>query len=195
MSDLSFIKTPAGLVPATEHDKEAFDKWKQGSVIAGKFKQVRNAKFHRKLFALLNLTFDYYEPSSGVLTTDEKRIAKKIFMRLDSLHTGDGFMIDFGREFLREESQERKSKIANIEKAFEPFRKDIIIESGFYYEVKCPSGIRKEAKSISFANMDEIEFNQLYKAVFNTCWNFVLSRYFEDENQAQDAAEKMLSFT
>jgi len=195
MAELSFIKTNAGLVPHTEHDKDIYDKWRLGAIIAGSFKQIRNPKFLRKFFALLNLTFDYYEPSSGVLTEDEKRIATKIFMTLDNYNNNNGFFIDYGREFMRAESQERRATIQTIEKAFEPFRKWLTIEAGYYDEIAVPGGIIKEARSISFASMDEIEFSQLYKAVFNVCWHFVLSRVFVSECQAEEAANNLLSFT
>lgn len=194
MPELSFIKTNVGLVPHTDNDKKTFDRWKLGAVIVGNFKQIRNPKFHRKFFALLNLTFDYYEPSSGVLTADEKRIATKIFMTLDNHNNKNGFFIDFGREFMRSESEERRATIESIEKAFEPFRKWLIVEAGFYDEIPVPGGIVKEAKSISFAKMEDIEFSQLYKSVFDVCWRFVLSRVFKDEHEAEEAAVSLLNF-
>lgn len=194
MPELSFIKTNVGLVPHTDNDKKTFDRWKLGAVIAGNFKQVRNPKFHRKFFALLNLTFDYYEPSSGVLTADEKRIATKIFMTLDNHNNKNGFFIDFGREFMRSESEERRATIESIEKAFDPFRKWLIVEAGYFDETHVPGGIVKEAKSISFAKMEDIEFSQLYKSVFDVCWRFVLSRVFKDEHEAEEAAVSLLNF-
>jgi len=195
MAELSFVKTRAGLVPHTEHDKEVFNKWKLGSVISGEFKKVRNPLFHRKFFALLNLTFDYYEPASGVLTADEKRIATKIFITLDNYNNKNGVMLDFGREFLKAESEDRRANIENIEKAFEPFRKWAIIQAGFYDEVSLPGGTIKVARSISFANMDEIEFGHLYKSFFNVCWFFVLSRFFKSESEADNAAMNLLKFS
>ena len=194
MAELCFIKQSGGLVPHTDHDRVIFDNWKLGSVIAGNFKQVRNPEVHKRFFALLNLTFDYYEPSSGVLTADEKRIAKKIFLTLDNHNNKNGFFIDFGREFMRSESEERRATIESIEKAFEPFRKWLTIEAGFYDEIPVPGGFVKEAKSISFAKMEDIEFSQLYKAVFDVCWRFVLSRVFSSEAEAEEAAISLLNF-
>lgn len=194
MATVHFVKTSIGLIPASNGDKEIFHTWKFGAIICGKFTQSRNYQFHKKLFGLLNLAFEYYEPSSGVLTNDEKRIATKIFKTLDNYNDNNGVMLDFGREFLRAESQARKAQIENIQKAFEPFRTEMIIESGFYDEVRTPLGIKKYAKSISFASMDEFEFTELYKAVFNTLWRFVLSRYFPNEQEAETAAVNMLNY-
>lgn len=194
MAEVNFIKTSAGLVPASESDKEIYDKWKLGGVICGKFTQSRNYNYHKRFFGLLNLAFDYYEPSSGVLTADEKRIATKIFQTLDNCNNNSGVLLDFGREFLAKESELRRNQITNIQKAFEPFRAEMIIESGFYDEVRLPTGVKKVAKSISFASMDEHQFRELYKAVFETLWRFVLSRHFKTEAEAEDAAIKMLNY-
>lgn len=48
-------------------------------------------------------------------------------------------------------------------------RKELTIESGFYTEYVDFQGIiQKEAKSISFASMDEIEFSELYSKFIDT---------------------------
>ena len=195
MATVNFIKTSIGLVPISEADKEIYNRWKLGRVICGKFSQSRNYEYHKKFFGLLNLAFDFYEPSSGVLTNDEKRLATKIFTSLDTASSNSGVMLDWGREFMRTESQLRRSQIENIKKAFEPFREEMTIAAGYYDEVRTPLGIKKYARSISFSSMDEYHFNELYKAVFNTLWRFVLSRYFKSEAEAEDAAIKMLSYS
>jgi len=195
MAEVHFIKTSTGLVPVSEADKEIYNKWKLGRVICGKFSQSRNYEYHKRFFGLLNLAFDYYEPSSGVLTRDEKELLRKVFISLDNASNNSGVMLEWGREFIRLETNSRKSKIENIQKAFEPFREEMIIESGFYDEVRTPLGIKKYARSISFASMDEHQFRELYKAVFNTLWRFVLSRYFKNEDEAEDAAMKMLTYS
>lgn len=45
----------------------------------------------------------------------------------------------------------------------EQLRKELTIEAGFYNEYSTFTGeIKREAKSISFSSMDQIEFNDLY---------------------------------
>lgn len=52
-----------------------------------------------------------------------------------------------------------------IQKNFERFRKDVAIACGFYDLVTNIMGdTRAEAKSISFASMEEDEFNKLYQS-------------------------------
>lgn len=194
MAEVHFIKTIHGLTPANDHSKQVFEKWKNGGVISGEFKQVRNAAYHRKFFAMLNLTFDYWEPSNGVLTEQEKRIISKFVSALEAHSSNSGAIKAFGRSFLKKLSDKRKERITTITKSFEAFRKEIIIESGFYNLVHTTNGIKKEAESISFAKMDETRFQEVYKAVFSTAWNQVLSKSFPSEEEAQNAIDNMLSF-
>jgi len=55
-------KTLSGFIPADPKTDEWYRKVKLGSTIHSDFKQMRNAAFHRKLFALFNLAFDYWNP-------------------------------------------------------------------------------------------------------------------------------------
>ena len=54
-----------------------------------------------------------------------------------------------------------KSKIEN----FDDYREWALMRSGFVREVKTPRGVFHRATSISFANMDDDEFQEVYKAV------------------------------
>lgn len=60
--EVFFTKTPAGLIPAEDEDREKIRKWKTGALIKGEFTQPRNPKFLRKFMALINLGFEAWEP-------------------------------------------------------------------------------------------------------------------------------------
>jgi len=47
---------------ANEAADKLFSRTKLGDIIRSPFRQMRNAGFHRKLFALFNLAYDYWEP-------------------------------------------------------------------------------------------------------------------------------------
>lgn len=83
-----------------------------------------------------------------------------------------------------------------IQKNFDRFRKDMVILSGHYELVFGADGApRKEAKSISFSNMDELEFNDLYKDVFNVLWDRVLSLAgFRSCEEVENIVNQMLAF-
>lgn len=121
MAEIFFNKKNGMLVPTSESDMEAIAALKNGETYRIEIKRPRNAKFHRKYFALLDILFDLFEPTP----------------------------VEYKGE--------------PVLKNRERFRKDIAIACGHYdLVVNLKGEVRAEAKSISFANMDEIEFSQLY---------------------------------
>ena len=68
------------------------------------------------------------------------------------------------------------------EKNFERFRKDITILAGYYDVVPRVRGEPKaEAKSISFASMEQDDFEGLYEATITTLIKFVLKNYTRED--------------
>jgi len=64
----------------------------------------------------------------------------------------------------------------------ERFRKDVTIAAGFYDVVINLKGeVKAEAKSISFANMDEDEFAEVYNRVADVLLQRVLKTYTRDD--------------
>lgn len=80
-----------------------------------------------------------------------------------------------------------------VEKNKEKLRKDLTIMAGFGYPVVNINGdVRMEAKSISFANMDETEFEALYSAFINVILQKVLTNYTRDD--LDEVVDKVLRF-
>lgn len=68
------------------------------------------------------------------------------------------------------------------EKSFDRFRKDLIILCGMFNAVyRIDGSVRIEAKSISFAKMDEKEFNELWKLTTKVILEHVLTNYSDDD--------------
>lgn len=60
-------------------------------------------------------------------------------------------------------------------KDIDTFREQVTITAGFHYVVVDIRGHAKvRAKSISFANMEEAEFDRVYAAVFHVCWQILM---------------------
>ena len=79
--------------------------------------------------------------------------------------------------------------------SLEAFRKELTIQAGYYDVYETPWGVRKEAKSISFASMSQEEFNAFYQNCFQVAWNMMLAAVFDSEESAQQAAvQKMMEF-
>jgi hypothetical protein len=130
-------KTLGGaLVPLDEGQEDLLKKFGVDSLLRCEIKQVRNPRFHRKFFALLNVGYEAWEPPM----------------------------------------QEYKGY--EVQKEFEHFREDVTIAAGFYVVTTNLHGtVRLRAKSISFAKMDEDEFERLYNNVANVLLQSVLTRY------------------
>jgi len=76
------------------------------------------------------------------------------------------------------------------EKAFEQFRKDLIILSGHYNAYyRLDGSVRIEAKSISFGSMNEDTFEELYSSTIDVVLKRILHHYTREdlENVVREA--------
>jgi hypothetical protein len=194
MAEVALIRTPQGLVPATEADREQCQKWKLGQVIHGKFARMRNPRFHGKFFAMLDLAWDYWEPVGGLVPRQELRGIRGLARYFEAQSGKPGQLSQAVAAYIEGLEQARAQRYPVVEKSREAFREWVTIEAGHFHLVQTPEGIRKEAKSISWAHMDESAFEPLYRDVFNACWRLVLSAHFETEHDALNAAEQMGGF-
>jgi hypothetical protein len=73
------------------------------------------------------------------------------------------------------------------------FRSDVTILAGYYEQhVRLDGSIRTVAKSISFAKMEEDEFEKLYSSVIDVMLQRVLTKYSRDD--LDDVVNKILGF-
>lgn len=117
-----YIREKRQIQPEYRSDFDELNKLKDGIVYRWDIKQHRNYEFHKKFFALLNLTHhNLSEPYSEMW------------------------------------------------KNFEHFRAVITMKSGFYETIQTDKGTIYFPKSISFSNMDETEFQEVYDKVCTEC--------------------------
>lgn len=84
-------------------------------------------------------------------------------------------MLNFAYEYWNPEPMQLEGFDITPEKNFDRFRKDVLILAGFRHAVvNIKNEVRFEADSISFASMDDMQFQDVYQAVFNVCWRMVL---------------------
>ncbi|MBL7635137.1 DUF1367 family protein [Atlantibacter hermannii] len=196
MAQLQLIKHPPGiLIPATPETSELLQsKIKLGAVLVADFKQVRNPAFHRKFFALLNLGFEYWEPTGGAISSNERKLVTGYAKFLASFGGSESALLDAAEQYLARIADRRAGGIS-ICKSFDAYRAWVTIEAGHYDAIQLPDGtLRKHPRSIAFANMDETEFQQLYKDALDVLWRWILSRAFSDQHEAENAAEQLMSF-
>lgn len=194
MAELALIRTSHGLQPATEADRELVQKWRLGQVVHGKYTQMRNAGFHRKFFGMLDLAFDYWEPKGGLIPQQERRGIEGLARYFEQLNNRPGQLQNAVQAYFEKLEQDRAERFPAADKSREAFRAWAIVESGHYVLEQTPTGIRRKAKSMSWASMDETEFETLYRDVFNVLWRTVLQAHFESEADAMAAAEQLGGF-
>jgi len=196
MAQLQLIKHSSNiLIPATPETSDFLQsKCKLGTVLVADFKQVRNPAFHRRFFALLNLGFEYWEPTGGAISSNERRLVTGYARYLASFGGSETALLDAAEQYLDRIADKRTGSISAC-KSFDAYRAWVTIESGHYDAIQLPDGtLRKHPRSIAFANMDETEFQQLYKAALDVLWRWILSRAFRDQREAENAAAQLLSF-
>ncbi len=150
---INLIKTNGGFIPADNQAREFLDKQKAGAYLVANITKPRNAKFHRKYFALLNVGFDLWTPEP-----------------IDNERWGAP------------------------EKDFDTFRGECISRAGFYIPVFSTKGeLRLKAQSISFANMDEIKFSNLYDKTLNVMLKLAPNHVTKE--LIDEAVDNIMSFS
>lgn len=98
-------------------------------------------------------------------------------------------MLNFAFEYWQ--PGEINSEYGTPERNFDRFRKDLIILAGFYHTViRLDGSVRTEAQSISFAKMDQREFERVYNAVFNVIMDRIFRGY--EAEQVQEMIEQFM---
>lgn len=195
--ELHLIKHQSGiLIPATPETSDVLQsKIKLGAVLVAEFRQVRNPAFHRRFFALLNLGFEYWEPTGGAISSNERKLVNGYAKFLAAFGGNEGAQLDAAEQYLEQVASRRITNGISLCKSFDAYRAWVIVEAGHYDAIQLPDGtLRKHPRSIAFANMDETEFQQLYKAALDVLWRWVLSRAFKDQREAENAASQLMSF-
>jgi hypothetical protein len=81
-----------------------------------------------------------------------------------------------------------------VQKNFDRFRSDIVILAGFFEATIAINGeTRLAAKSISFANMGQDEFDGLYEKVITVVMHKILTNYQRED--LDNIIEQLLQFT
>lgn len=100
-------------------------------------------------------------------------------------------MLDVGFDAWEPEQKEYKGMPAQKNKT--RFRKDCTIAAGFYtttYDIN--GNVKLEAKSISFANMDDAEFEKVYSAVADVLLQKILRNYTRKD--LDSVVDQMMGF-
>lgn len=141
---LQLIKQTQGiLIPATPETSDFLQsKCKLGAVLEADFKLVRNPAFHRRYFALLNLGFEYWEPTGGAISSNERRLITGYAKYLAAYGGSESALLDAAGQYLDRIAEKRAGSIS-ICKSFDAYRAWVIVEAGHYDAIQLPDGTLK----------------------------------------------------
>ena len=197
MIEAAVVRTPAGtLAAATAADAEILRGLQAGKAYRVKVTQLSGRSYrHHKLFfgGLLPLAYEYWQPTGGLVGKAERETVQWVVRNM-ARQTGanEAVLQEAAEQFLQTLARLRAEKYGAVLQSMEAFRKWLTVEAGYFDVYETPAGIRKEAKSISFAQMDQEAFNGFYRACFQVAWNMMLSVKFDSEEAALRAAEEMM---
>lgn len=144
MAQLHLVKQSQGiLIPATQETSDFLQsKCKLGAVFEADYKLVRNPAFHRRYFALLNLGFEYWEPSGGAISSNERRLITGYARYLAAYGGSESALLDAAEQYLDRIAEKRAGSIS-ICKSFDAYRAWVIVEAGHYVAIQLPDGTLK----------------------------------------------------
>lgn len=117
-----------------------------------------------------------------------------IFPRNGKFHRKFFALLNFAFEAWHPERKHKQYKGQPVAKSFERFRKDVVIQAGYYDQTFDLDGNMKlEAQSISFASMDDVQFEQVYSAVATVVLEKVLTNY-AGRDELDDVMAKVVGF-
>lgn len=80
-------------------------------------------------------------------------------------------------------------------KDFETSRKFLTVQAGFFDVIMLPNGeARLQAKSLSYANMDNEEFERVYSAVIDVVLSYLPDAYGFDSEKLDAAIDNLMRF-
>ncbi|GLT13874.1 DUF1367 family protein [Vibrio algivorus] len=175
----------------------------KGRVVALKPKSKKASRLidhHRKFFALLNLGFQYWSPDVSLISEPENYIAHETARKfcelagMESMYESHG--VEIANLVLSSIKKKREGHCdPEAYKCPDNYRYQVMIEAGFYdLELLPNGGAIKRPWSIAFDNMDQEQFEKIYKGCFNVIWNKSLFQVFNDESEMQNAIYQHMEF-
>ncbi|WP_256856272.1 DUF1367 family protein [Rodentibacter genomosp. 2] len=80
-------------------------------------------------------------------------------------------------------------------KTLEAYLDNVMKKAGFFdIRPAQDGGTVKERWSISFANMSQEKFNDVYKAVLGVIWNETLCNVYESEGELDNKVNQLIGF-
>lgn len=189
------LQPSGGLYPVTDDDKALLSGFNGNQGVRCNLVRVkpRSIQHHRLYWAgLIPLAMHYWQPEGGLIARSELATLEK-FSTFLGVHGGNKQVLEQAKDlFLEKLIEKRRDSIHSVDSSKQALHLWIKEKTGYYDIIDTPEGLRKNIKSINFNAMDQDEFSQFYKSAFGVVWDFILSRQFNNEEQAQNAVDQLL---
>lgn len=96
-------------------------KCKLGTVLKADYKLVRNLAFHRRYLALLNLSFEHWEPTDGAISSNDRKLITGYAKYLAVYGGSEWALLDAAEQYLDHIAEKRVGSIS-ICKSFDAYR-------------------------------------------------------------------------
>ncbi|EID0698341.1 DUF1367 family protein [Vibrio parahaemolyticus] len=155
---------------------------------------------HRKFFVLMDLGFQHWVPDEKLTSEPEEWIAHETAKQFCKLAGREDMYETHGMDIAELALSKMRKQRSNYYdpdtyKSKDRFRYKVMVDSGFFdLEILPNGGVIKHPWSISFINMDQEQFNKIYRGCFNTIWKIALFRKFANEEEANRVMNQMLGF-
>lgn len=201
-TEILAVKYANGAVLAeTDYDRNLLKGLPIGSVVKiTPLSGNRNYQHHKKFFALLACGFEYWQPQFQVLTEAEEWIANQIAWEI-ALAANDENLYHHATKPIADQvlAKVQLNREAKLDyegmKTLEAYLNHVMKKAGFYdIRPAQDGGTLKERWSISFANLSQEKFNDVYKGVFGVIWNETLCNVYKDEWELENKINQLMSF-
>ena len=95
------------------------------------------------LFALLNLGFEYWEPTGGTISSNERKLITGYAKFPASYGGNEGALIDAAEQYLEQVAYRRVTNGISLCKSFDAYRSWVIVEAGHFDAIQLPDGTLK----------------------------------------------------
>ena len=197
---LGLLAQGAHIQYATEMDSDLLIGLPIGTPVEIHPKPNRNIAHHRKYFAMMKMGLEYWKPDVHLITKSEIWVAHKVAKEFASLSQNKDFYDNYGKDIANKVvtnlSIEREKKLnVDIFYNLDLYRRKIMIDAGFFDYIVLEDGdMLREPWSISFDDMSQEKFNEIYRGCFNQIWQQTLFQIFPCQSEAQKAIDQVMHF-
>ncbi len=144
-------------------------------------------------FCTIKPGFDYWEPTGGAISSNERRLITGYAKYLAAYGGSESALLDAAGQYLDRIAEKRSGSIS-ICKSFDAYRAWVIVEAGHYDAIQLPDGTLKNTLAAFLSQAWTNANSGTVQSIARCFWRWILSRSFNSLQEAENAANQLLSF-